>query len=317
MAPTSLCCISNTVCVINASTPFSSSLIIRLLEKGFTVHAAIQNHGDEGELMSIRDKKRLEIFYLDLFDYHSIIDALKGCSCLFYSFEPPMDHSTTYDEYMAEIEVRAAHNVLEACAQIDTIEKVVFTSSATSIIWGFDDQKSSSNVDLDEKHWSDINFCRKYKLWYALSKTLSEKTAWALAMDRGINMVSINSGLLMDPNLNIKNPYLKGAKEMYENGVFVTVDVDYLVDAHICVYEDVSSYGRYLCFNHIINTIDDAINLANKLSPLPSNSPPSFEKDTKIIQQRISNKKLNMILEDHQRKSFWKIKKIDEGKIGI
>lgn len=307
MAPTSLCCISNTICVMGSSTQFGSSLIIRLLEKGFTVHAAIQNHGDEVELMSICDKKRLKVFCLDLFDYHSIIDALKGCSCLFYSFEPPKDHSTIYDEYMAEIEVRAAHNVLEACAQIDTIEKVIFTSSATAIIWGFDDKKSSSHVDLDEKHWSDINFCRKYKLWYALSKTLAEKTAWDLAMDRGINMVSINSGLLMDHDLNIKNPYLKGAKEMYENGVFVSVDVDFLVDAHICVYEDVSSYGRYLCFNHIINTIDDAsINLANKLSPLPS-SPPSFEKDSKIIQQRISNKKLNKIM----------IKKIDGCKIDI
>lgn len=62
---------------------------------------------------------------------------------------------------MTEIEVRAAHNVLEACAHIDTIEKVIFTSSATAIIWGFDDKKSSS---IDEKHWSDINFCRKYKV---------------------------------------------------------------------------------------------------------------------------------------------------------
>ncbi|XP_015084679.1 cinnamoyl-CoA reductase-like SNL6 [Solanum pennellii] len=298
MAPTSpLCCISNTVCVMGSSTQFVSSLIIRLLEKGFTVHAAIQNHS---ELISICDKKRLKVFCLDLFDYHTIIDALKGCCCLFYSFEPPKDHSATYDEYMTEIEVRAAHNVLEACAQIDTIEKVIFTSSATAIIWGFDDKKSLS---IDEKHWSDINFCRKYKLWYALSKTLAERTAWGLAMDRGINMVSINSGLLMDDDLNIKNPYLKGAKEMYENGVLVSVDVDFLVYAHICVYEDVSSCGRYLCFNHIINTINDAINLANNfnLSPLPS-SPPSFEKDTKIIQQRISNKKLNKIM----------IKKIDD-----
>lgn len=90
MAPTSpLCCISNTVYVMGSSTKFVSSLIIRLLEKGFTVHAAIQNHGDESELISKCDKKRLKAFCLDLFDYHSIIDALKGCCCLFYSFEPP------------------------------------------------------------------------------------------------------------------------------------------------------------------------------------------------------------------------------------
>lgn len=64
---------------------------------------------------------------------------------------------------MAEVEVRAAHNVLEACAQTETIEKVVFTSSATAIIWGHDHKKSES-LDLDERHWSDINFCRKFKV---------------------------------------------------------------------------------------------------------------------------------------------------------
>lgn len=58
---------------------------------------------------------------------------------------------------------------------------------------------------------------------------------------------------------------------MYEDGTFVTVDLDYLVDAHICVYEDVSSYGRYLCFNHVINRHEDAFELARKLThPAPS-----------------------------------------------
>ncbi|KAK4572204.1 hypothetical protein RGQ29_030579 [Quercus rubra] len=36
-------------------------------------------------------------------------------------------------------------------------------------------------------------------------------------MDRGVNMVSINGGLLMaPPHLTIKNLYLKGVAEMYE-----------------------------------------------------------------------------------------------------
>ncbi|KAF3658853.1 putative RING-H2 finger protein ATL51-like [Capsicum annuum] len=200
---------------------------------------------------------------------------------------------------MGEVEVRAAHNVLEACAQTDTIEKVVFTSSATAIIWGHENDQNSASMHLDERHWSDINFCRKFKLWHALSKTLAEKTAWALAMDRGINMVSINAGLVMGPDLTVTNPYLKGAAEMYEDGVFVTVDLDYLVEAHICVYEDISTYGRYLCFNHIINQNEDAIKLAKMLSSLPS-SPQSLENDTRIIPQRISNKKLNKLMVECQ-----------------
>lgn len=242
------------------------------------------------------EENRLKIFKSDPFDYHSIFDALKGCSGLFYTFEPPSDYPT-YDEEMGEVEVRAAHNVLEACAQTDTIEKVVFTSSATAMIWGHDKDSAAS---IDERHWTDINFCRKFKLWHAMSKTLAEKTAWALAMDRGISMVTINSGLLMSPELNITNPYLKGAAEMYEGGVFVTVDLDFLVDAHICVYEDIASYGRYLCFNHIINQKQDALNLAQMLSPLPS-PPQSLEEETSTIQQRISNKKLNKLMVDFIR----------------
>lgn len=72
---------------------------------------------------------------------------------------------TPCQEYIGEVEVRAAHNVVEACAQTDTIEKVVFTSSATAIIWGHhENDQNSASMLLDERHWSDINVCRKFKV---------------------------------------------------------------------------------------------------------------------------------------------------------
>lgn len=70
---------------------------------------------------------------------------------------------------MADLEVRAAHNVLEACAQTDTMEKVVFRSSATAVIWKDQHQKDRVPTpadDMDEKRWSDVNFCRKFKVVY-------------------------------------------------------------------------------------------------------------------------------------------------------
>lgn len=277
---------SNTVCVLDASGQLGSALVERLLHKGYTVHAAVQQHGELHLDAVSCDTGKLKIFNADPFDYHSLIDAIKGCSGLFYTFEPPNDQPN-YDEYMEDVEVRAAHNVLEACAQTDTIDKVVFTSSATAVIWR--ENRRSMELDFDERHWSDVNFCRKFKLWYALSKTLAEKTAWALAMDRGVNMVSVNAGLLMSPDLSINTPYLKGAAEMYEDGVFVTVDLDFLVNAHICIYEDISSYGRYLCFNNVINSHEAAVKLAKKLT---SSASSCYDKDMRIIQQRISNIKL-------------------------
>ncbi|OMO77313.1 hypothetical protein CCACVL1_15083 [Corchorus capsularis] len=202
MAPAPASFHDEKVCVMDASGCLGSTLVQRLLQRGYTVHAAVQRHGDlkfDG-IAAANEKEKLKIFHADPFDYQSIVDALKGCSGLFYAFEPPEDQPT-------------------------------------------------------------------YDLWEAVSKTLAEKTAWALAMDRGINMVSINGGLLMGPHLSIDNPYLKGAAEMYECGTFVTVDLNFLVDAHICVFEDVSSYGRYLCFNHVINRHEDALQLARLLTP--------------------------------------------------
>nr|AIX92148.1 cinnamoyl-CoA reductase 1 [Betula platyphylla] len=274
MAPASFNQNSKTVCVMDASGRLGSALVQQLLHRGYTVHAAVQNHGELqsfGEVLNCSEQKKLRVFHSDHLEYHSIMDALKGCSALFYTFEPPPDQPT-YDEFMAEVEVRAAHNVLEACAQTETIDKVVFTSSVTAVVWR--DGLSTMSSDVDERHWSDINLCKKYKLWHALSKTLAEKTAWALAMDRGVNMVSINGGLLMGPDLTITNPYLKGAAEMYTDGVFVTVDLKVIVDAHIRVFEDVSSYGRYLCFNHVINCNKDAVKLAHMLLPPSESSPP-------------------------------------------
>ncbi|XP_039067600.1 cinnamoyl-CoA reductase-like SNL6 isoform X2 [Hibiscus syriacus] len=289
---------SRTVCVMDASGHLGSALVHLLLHRGYTVNAALQPHG-HGEFQSVEqllpcNNEKLRIFDADPFDYHSITNALKGCCGLFYCFEPPSDHST-YDEFMAEIEVRAAHNVLEACAQTDTMEKVVFTSSVTAVVWN--EGRYTASSDLDEKNWTNIDFCKKFKLWHALSKTLAEKSAWALAMDRGINMVTINGGLLMNPDLNITNPYLKGAAEMYEDGVFVTVDLRFIADAHICVFEDISSYGRYLCFNHVINCSHDADKLAQMLLPSSDSSPPQSWEKTRVYQQRISNRKLNNLME--------------------
>ncbi|KAG5026774.1 hypothetical protein GLYMA_08G270600v4 [Glycine max] len=284
---------ASTVCVMDASGQLGASLVQQLLLRGYHVHASVQSHGNEQLNGISADPNRLKIFHLDPFDYHSITDALRGCSGLFYVFEPPQDQPY-YDEYIADVEVRAAHNVIEACAQTETIDKVVFTSSATAVVWREDRKAMESN--MDEKHWSDINFCRKFKLWHGMSKTMAERTAWALAMDREVNMVSINAGLLMssDQHQDLciqKNPYLRGASEMYEDGVLVTVDLGILVDTHICVYEDISSYGRYLCFNHVINTQHDAVQLAHKTT-----TPLSCDPGKEFIQQRISNKKLNELM---------------------
>ncbi|KAH9299689.1 hypothetical protein KI387_031371, partial [Taxus chinensis] len=252
------------VCVMDASSYVGLWIVQGLLHRGYTVHATVQNGGEAESLMKLNGE-RLKIFYADMLDYHSIVDALNGCCGLFYTFDPPQ-----YDEVMAEVEVRAAHNILEACAHTETLQKVVFTSSVAAVIWRDD---RNSIADLHERHWSDVNLCRRLKLWYALGKTLSEKTAWALAMDRGVNMVTINTGLVVGPGSAYKTSgstiaYLKGAAQMYENGLLASADVRFVAEAHISAFEDPSAFGRYICFNQIVNNPQNADNLAESLRPL-------------------------------------------------
>ncbi|XP_065003599.1 cinnamoyl-CoA reductase 1-like [Musa acuminata AAA Group] len=281
----------NTICVMDASCSLGVSLVDRLLQRGYTVHAAAYNHGDSsGNLKRLSgENTRLKLFQADPFDYHSIVEVMKGCSGLFYTFEPPQDQF--YDELMVEIEVRAAHNVLEACAQVETIERVVFTSSVTAVVWS---ENQEPVTDVDERGWSEPSFCRTFKLWHALAKTLAEKTAWAMAMDRGVDMVAVNAGLVTVPGISVTSPYLKGAQRMYEGGVLVTVDVDFLVDAHVAVYESPSAYGRYLCFSDAVCRPHDAVKLAQLLSPYDAGAPPCDE--LRVVQQRIQNKKLHKMM---------------------
>jgi len=284
------------VCVMDASSYVGLWIVRGLLQRGYTVHATVQREAGEVESLRKLHGDRLQIFYADVLDYHSITDALKGCSGLFYTFEH-LQSAAGYDEVMAEIEVQAAHNALEACAQTETIEKVVFTSSVAAAIWR-DDGDYNVNA-VDERHWSDANLCKKLKLWYALAKTLSERAAWALAMDRGLNMVTINASLIVGPGITYKSSgsiiaYLKGAAQMYEKGTLASVDVRFLADAHICAYEDPSAYGRYICFNQIVSSAEEAVNLSQSLRHLIP-FPDRFE-DSTVHQQRLSNNKLNGLM---------------------
>ena len=86
---------------------------------------------------------------------------------------------------------------------------------------------------------------------------------------------------------------------MYANGVLATVDVTKLAKAHLYVYEgmkDNTASGRYICFDRVISTADEAATFAAEIrvpirtivqtTPL-IDSPISFQ---------LSNKKLSNLI---------------------
>ncbi|KAI3881692.1 hypothetical protein MKX03_016712, partial [Papaver bracteatum] len=102
---------------MDASGALGSSLVETLLRRNYIVHDAVSTYGNLQPLKGLAsclNNKKLKIFETDPFDYESIINTLKYCSALFYTFETPQEQPI-FDEFMAEIEVREAHRVLEAC----------------------------------------------------------------------------------------------------------------------------------------------------------------------------------------------------------
>lgn len=63
---------------------------------------------------------------------------------------------------IVDLEVRGVINVVEACAQTESIEKIVFTSCLTAAIWR---ENICAEKDVDERSWSNQEFCRKLKVW--------------------------------------------------------------------------------------------------------------------------------------------------------
>ncbi|VVB10970.1 unnamed protein product [Arabis nemorensis] len=288
-------------CVLDASTYVGFWILKKLLSRGYSVHAAIRKNGESEIEKKIREMEateaRLVVYDVDVLDYQTIVVSLKNCNAVFCCLDSPEG----YDEKEVDLEVRGAINVVEACGRTESIEKIVFSSSLTASIWR---DNIGTQKDVDEKCWSDQDFCRNKKLWHALAKMLSEKAAWALAMDRRINMVSINPGLIVGPFVAQHNPrptmsYLKGAAQMYENGVLAYVDVKFLAEVHIRAFEDVSACGRYFCFNQIVNTEEEALKLVESLSPLIP-MPPRYENEmqgSEVYEERLRNNKLSKLVE--------------------
>jgi hypothetical protein len=101
----------------------------------------------------------------------------------------------------------------------------------------------------------------KLQNWYCYAKMVAEKTAMEEASKRGIQLLIVvppgTIGRMLQPTLNLSlsivATYMKGTKKAYSNAVGAYVDVRDVALAHILVFEDVSTHGRYLCIGHMLH----------------------------------------------------------------
>lgn len=266
------------VCVTSGVSFLGLAVVNRLLVRGYSVRIIVNNPEDVEKLREMTTGNvNNSVVMASLTNVESLSQAFQGCRGVFHTsgFTDPAGLSG-YTKSMAEIEVKASENVMRACAMTPSVRKCVITSSLLACVW---QEQNTTQNDLttisviNHECWSNESLCIDKKLWYALGKLKAEKAAWTIAKDYGLKLTTICPGLITGPEFCTRNPtptiaYLKGAQEMYQSGLLATVDVMRLADAHVGVYEAMnkSAFGRYICFDQVIETEQEAEKLAGETS---------------------------------------------------
>lgn len=149
--------------------------------------------------------KRLKIFNADLNQPNSFSTAIQDCIGVFHVAHPMDVHVTTdQDDAEADVTRRAVGGtlgILEACVHSKTVRKVIYTSSAATILFN----EEGTLEMADEETWSDLENCgRRNKIIgfpYLVSKTMTERLVLEFGERKGMKLevVSLVLPLVVGP----------------------------------------------------------------------------------------------------------------------
>ncbi|KAK8697633.1 hypothetical protein V6N13_113774 [Hibiscus sabdariffa] len=187
--------VGKTVCVTGASGYVASWLVKQLLLRGYNVNASVRNPSAEN---------RLKFFKADLLEEGSFDSVVEGCEGVFHTASPFFNDVVDPQAELIDPAVKGTLNVLNSCAKAASIKRVVLTSSIAAV--AYERKPRTPDVVIDENWFTDPDYCKGLKLWYVISETLAEDSAWKFAKEKGIDMVAINPGMaigpLLQPTLN-------------------------------------------------------------------------------------------------------------------
>ncbi|KAJ8749046.1 hypothetical protein K2173_013490 [Erythroxylum novogranatense] len=274
-----------TVCVTGGTGFVASWLIMRLLEHGYSVHTTIRPDPDHKRDVSFLTSlpgasEKLRIFEADLSDPESFGVAVNGCIGVFHVATPVDFENREPEEVVTKRAIDGMLGILKACLKAKTVKRVVYTSSASAVI--FNDKDADV---MDETYWTDVEYVRANKIFgatfgasYFISKTMTEKTALEFAEEHKLDLVTIIPSFVMGPFICPKFPgsvhtslaLLFGEKEQYGSLLNLSmVHVDDVARAHIFLFEHSEAKGRYNCSSHTITIQELAKFLSTKYPEFP------------------------------------------------
>ncbi|WP_211276980.1 NAD-dependent epimerase/dehydratase family protein [Tamilnaduibacter salinus] len=252
------------VMVTGATGYVAGRLMQRLLEEGLTVHAAVRNPDDNEKLKylnAIAEKTPgvIRYFQADLLQPGSYAEAMDGCSVVFHTASPFTTDVRDPQKELIEPAQFGTRNVLETVNEIDSVRRVVLTSSCAAIYGDNADLEQTPNGVFTEDIWNTSSSLDHQA--YSYSKTLAEQEAWKIvnAQNRW-DLVTINPSLVVGAGINpfatsesfnILRQFGNGAmKPGVPNIGIGLVDVREVAEAHLRAAFTPQANGRYIVSGH-------------------------------------------------------------------
>ncbi|KAK1364742.1 Cinnamoyl-CoA reductase 1 [Heracleum sosnowskyi] len=182
-------------------------------------------------------KERLHLFEANLLEEGSFDPAVNGCNCVFHTASHVNLSSLNPHADLVDPAVKGTLNVLQSCTKVPYIERVVITSSMASVM--VTGKSLKPGVVMDETWFSSPALCEEQKLYYHLSKTLTEQATLKFAEEHKIDLVTLHPGFvlgpLLQPVLNVTSEgmlnFIKKGQELFPDGTYRFVDVTYSSEA--------------------------------------------------------------------------------------
>ncbi|KAF7829647.1 dihydroflavonol 4-reducatase 2 [Senna tora] len=267
---------TDTVCVTGAAGFIGSWLIMRLLERGYTVRATVRDPANMKKVKHLLElpgaKTRLTLWKADLCVEGSFDDAINGCNGVFHVATPMDFESKDPENEVIKPAIGGVLEILKACEKAK-VRRLVFTSSAGTV-----SVQEHPKAVYDETCWTDTLFCRTLKMtgWmYFVSKTVAEQEAWKYAKDHNIDFISLVPPLVVGSFLIPTMPLslVTALSPLIGNEAHYSilkqcqfVSIEDLCLAHIFLYEKPEAQGRYICCSDVAN-IHDVARMLNKNYP--------------------------------------------------
>ncbi|KAK4394310.1 Dihydroflavonol 4-reductase [Sesamum angolense] len=252
---------ATTVCVTGAAGFIGSWLVMRLLERGYTVRATVRDPGNMKKVKHLTELPKadtnLTLWKADMNVEGSFDEAIQGCEGVFHLATPMDFESNDPENEVIKPTVEGMLSIIRSCAKAKTAKKLIFTNSAGTL-----NVEEHQKPVYDESNWSDLDFINSKKMtgWmYFVSKILAEKAAMEAAKENNINFISIIPPVVVGPftmptfppSLITALSPITGNEAHYsiiKQGQFVHVDD--LSEAHIFLFEHPTAEGRYICSSH-------------------------------------------------------------------